>query len=225
MNLPPPLNHVFVDYENVQTLDLSVIGTKGVTFTLLLGPQKKKLEVELVEQLILHAASVEFVRLTSSGRDALDFTLAYYVGRAVASDPGGYFHIVSKDTGYDPLVEHLRSRHIRARRHVDFSQLNFSGVPKPVIAAAELAVRSVPVPRSKVSEVNGPLARVREHLCAHGTNRPKRRKTLIRHLSALLGKHPPAMGIESLIDELIAADDIRIDAKGAVTYTLQNPSK
>lgn len=82
MDLPPPLDHVFVDYENVQALDISVIGGKGVTFTLLLGSQERKLDVELVGQLFAHAASVELVRLAASGNNALDFTLAYYIGRA-----------------------------------------------------------------------------------------------------------------------------------------------
>lgn len=91
MDHPLPLNHVFVDYENVHALDLAVIGCKGVTFTLLIGPHKKKLDVELVEQLFAHAASVELVRLAASGRNALDFTLAYYIGRAVAADPAGFF--------------------------------------------------------------------------------------------------------------------------------------
>ena len=90
-----PVNHVFVDFENVHEVDLTVIGNKSVTFTLLLGSRQTKLDVSLVEKLLEHVASVELVRLTSTGRNALDFTLAYYVGRAVSSDPTGYFHIVS----------------------------------------------------------------------------------------------------------------------------------
>ena len=31
------MNHVLVDFENVHKIDLSVIGQKNVTFTLLLG--------------------------------------------------------------------------------------------------------------------------------------------------------------------------------------------
>ena len=73
MDLSPQLNHVFVDYENVQSLDLSVLGKKGVTFTPLGGPQKKKLDLELVEQVFAHSASVELVHLAASGRIALDF--------------------------------------------------------------------------------------------------------------------------------------------------------
>jgi hypothetical protein len=33
------------------------------------------------------------------------------------------FHLTSKDTGYDPLIEHLRSRNIHAQRHNDFTTL------------------------------------------------------------------------------------------------------
>ena len=31
-DLPPPLHHVFVDFENVHEIDLSVIGAKAVDF-------------------------------------------------------------------------------------------------------------------------------------------------------------------------------------------------
>jgi hypothetical protein len=104
-DLPPPINHVFVDFENVHKVDLSVIGSQAVTFTLLVGPRQTKLDVSLVEKLFAHAHSVQMVRLTSAGKNALDFTLAYYVGRAVAADPTGCFHIVSGDSGYDPLIK------------------------------------------------------------------------------------------------------------------------
>ena len=239
MDLPLPLNHVFVDYENVQALNLDVIASKNVTFTLLVGPHKKKLDVELVEQLFAHAASVELVRLSASGRNALDFTLAYYIGRAVAADPAGFFHIVSKDTGYDPMIAHLRSRHIRVRRHDDFSTLTFSSASKlqaPIAVepskrspatlklkapVADKPLRTKPVPvRPKTPLSDKPLTRVLEHLRTHPINRPKRRKTLASHLSALLGKQPAEGGIEKLIDELIEASHIAIDAKNAVTYTL-----
>jgi len=114
--LAAPMNHVFVDFENVHDIDLSVIGGKAATFTLFLGAKNTKLDVTLVERLLVHAASVSLIRLTRSGKNALDFTLAYYVGRAAVNDPHGFFHIISKDAGYDPLIEHLRSRHVRAYR-------------------------------------------------------------------------------------------------------------
>src|SRR5690349_3862760 len=130
-NLPLRVNHVFVDFENVHEVALDIIGSKAVTFTLLLGSRQTKLDVAIVEQLLEHAASVQLVRLTSAGRNALDFTLAYYVGRAVAADPGGSFHVISKDAGYDGLIEHLRSKHIHARRHDDFASFKAPGPSTP----------------------------------------------------------------------------------------------
>ena len=96
-------------------------GNQG--FTLLLGAGQTRLDAALVETLMEDAATVQLVRLTSFGKNALDFALAYYVGRAVMANPTGWFHIVSKDTGFDPLIEHLRSRHIHAQRHDDFTRV------------------------------------------------------------------------------------------------------
>jgi len=165
------MNHVFVDFENVHQVDPSVIGAKSFNFTLLLGARQTRLDAALVEKLMEHASSVHLVRLTSSGKNALDFVLAYYVGRAVITDPAGHFHIVSKDTGFEPLIEHLRSRHIHARRHDDFATLPFSGSPK-----------AAPAPQVDL------LTRVLEHLRKNTTNRPKRKKTLVSHLLAFSGK-------------------------------------
>lgn len=189
-DLPPPINHVFVDYENVHKIDLSVIGTKSVFFTLLLGARQTKLDVPLVEKLMEHAASVQLVRLTSSGKNALDFALAYYVGRA-------------KDKGFDPLIEHLKSRHLRVMRHADFSTLTFSGPPKSPAA------------------VNGDLPiRVLEHLRKNNKNRPRRRKTLESHLVAFAGKNGTKAEVDKLIESLCKAGRISFGDKGAVTYSL-----
>jgi hypothetical protein len=129
-DLPPSVNHVFVDYENVHGVDPAIIGSKTAHVTLLLGAKQTKLDATLVEKMLHHAANVELVRLKTSGRNAVDFALAYYLGRAVLADPCGYFHVVSKDKGYDALIEHLRSKHIHVRRNDDFTTLTFSASPK-----------------------------------------------------------------------------------------------
>lgn len=198
----PPANHVFVDFENVHEVDLSVIGAKTVTLTLLLGPRQAKLDIGLAERLIQHAASVQLIRLESSGKNALDFVLSYYLGRAVAADPTAYFHIISRDTGFDPLVEHLKTRAIKVRRHEDFSTLTFSGPPK-----------QVPV-------LDDATAHVLEILRKNATNRPKKKKTLLAHLKSHLGKDGTDAAAMSLLEKLRKAKHIGIDEKEAVTYTL-----
>lgn len=204
--LTSPTNHVFVDLENVHQVDPAVIGSKATSFTLFLGAKNTKLDVSLVEKLMEHAASVQLVRLTSSGKNALDFTLAYYVGRAAITDPTGYFHIISKDAGFDPLIQHLKSRHIRAYRHADFTALTFTGTPKPA------AVPPAPPPDS--------MTKVLEHLRKNPTNRPKKKKTLSGHLLSHLGKNATEAEVTTLIDALVQAEHLGIDDKGTVSYNL-----
>lgn len=118
-----PINHIFLDFENVHEIDLSIFEEKTVHFTLLMGAQKKNLDCSTVERLFQNCAAVNLVRLARNGKNALDFALAYYVGRAAVSDPTAYFHIISKDKGYDAMVEHLCERNLQIRRHDSFAAL------------------------------------------------------------------------------------------------------
>jgi len=205
----PPMNHVFVDFENVPDVDASLIGNTAVNFTLMLGANQKKLDVTLVEKLMQHSASTKPIRLTAGGKNAVDFALAYYLGRAVLSDPTAYFHLISKDQGYDPLIDHLRSRHVHVRRHDDFSTLTFGPLPKA----------SPPMPAAPVALAADDLfERALEHLRKHRNNRPKRQKTLTSHLLAFAGKTASVGMVASLIEKLRKAGHLSVDDKGAVSY-------
>lgn len=118
-----PINHIFLDFENVHEIDLSIFDGKTVHFTLLVGVQKKNLDCSVVEGLIQNSAAVNLVKLERNGKNALDFALAYYVGRAAVTDPTAYFHIISKDKGYDAMIEHMRERSLQIRRHDGFAEL------------------------------------------------------------------------------------------------------
>ena len=232
MTLPLPTNHVFVDFENVHEIDPAVFGHKSVGFTLLLGPGQKKLDASLVEQLLNHAGTVELVRLAEPGKNALDFALAYYLGRAVQSDPLGFFHIVSHDKGYDPLIEHLRHRHIRARRHDDFAALHFDGdgklsAPQTKSAPAPLPAPPLPPPPAKIAvpsaaAVAHPLGEharlLLEYLRKNAKNRPGKEATLIRHTRSFFGDKITEADAKALIADLRAARFLSIDAKGKLDY-------
>jgi hypothetical protein len=223
-HLSPPVNHVFVDFENVHEVDLAVIGGKAISFTLLLGSRQTKLDVALVEKLFEHAASVQLVRVASAGRNALDFTLAYYVGRAVAADPAGHFHIVSKDTGYDPLLEHLRSKHIQARRHDSFATLTFSGPAKPpasIPAAATPDAKPRPKPKTQPGTLDERESQVVEHLRKATTARPRNEKKLLSYLIAHLGHKITEAEALGLVKNLSQAGHLVIGEKGKVSYFLE----
>lgn len=206
------MNHVFVDFENVHEVDFAIFSSKPASLVLLLGAKQTKLEVGIVEKLLEYAASVQLIRLTSSGKNALDFALSYYLGRAVLADPAAYFHIVSGDTGFDPLIAHLRSRNIQARRHADFSTLTFKPSAKPTLKPAP--GKTAPAPKAD------PMTRALEHLRKNTSNRPKRKTTLVSHLTALLGRTADEAGVLVLIGRLCEQGHLSLDDKDKVTYHL-----
>lgn len=216
----PPVNHVFVDLENVKRIDPAVLGGKHLRLHLFLGPQNKKLEVEVVEKLLENAQAVQLIRSATVGKNALDFVLAYHLGQAVQTDPKGYFHIVSKDAGFDALVELLKSRHVKVKRHGDWSALNFQSTPKPV-AAQVSPPPAAPKPPAKAA-LSEAAEKLLENLRKNMKNRPKKEKTLIAHAGDFFGKGKPDSEAKAtnVMEELKKAKLIRVDEKGGVTYQL-----
>ncbi len=135
-------NYVFIDYENMKSVDPRIFALERTTITLLLGAQNHSLETRTVQALLHHRATVELVRLEKAGKNAVDFALAYYLGHKTIAEPLTFFHIVSKDKGYDPLIEHLRTRHIKVARHENYNAVIEALKPKvtkPVRAKAAAA--------------------------------------------------------------------------------------
>lgn len=214
-----PTNHVFVDLENVKTIDPAVIGGKNLILHLFFGPQNQKLDVAVVELLLEHSQTVKLVRSRVAGKNALDFVLAYHLGQAVLTDPKGYFHLVSKDAGFDSLVDLLRSKNVKVKRHDDWSALHFHATPKPptnaTAPAAQVAAKPVtPKPLSAGAE------NVLERLKKSVKNRPRRQQTLLNHAKDLLGKETNVDTVGRVVEELKRAGHLKIDDKGAVTYML-----
>jgi hypothetical protein len=195
--------HVFVDFENVQEIDHSLVGGKDVNFTLLIGPTQKKLDSDLVERLLESSATVQLIRLKSAGKNALDFALAYYAGRASVNDPHGHIHIVSKDRGYDPLIDHLTAKGTKAERHASFETLGFTRNPP----AAKGAART----EDQVEKAVEQLRKIAPHC-------PKRKSTLLTLLDSFFMKKLGTKTLEALVAELESKGHIAISPKNVVSY-------
>ncbi len=225
----PLIHHVFVDFENVHQLDFSIMEKRPVHLTLLIGAKQSRMAVETVQQLLQYPDNVHLIRLTSSGKDALDFALAYYVGRAAVLDPGGWFHIVSKDTGFDPLVEHLRSRHLKVRRHPDFSALLTAISPAstrpPKSPPAKAATAVSPVAKfspvslensSALTESN--ILKALGHFLKNPSSRPGKKTALLNHLRNYMGKTTQEEDALRLMASLQALGHLSITETGKVEY-------
>ena len=116
-------NYVLIDFENVQVKSLALLAAEHFRVHLFLGPNHLKLPRPLVLAMHDFGERARYVELDTSGPNALDFHIAYYLGNLAAADPEGYFHVISRDTGFDPLIKHLKSRKIFAARSESIEEM------------------------------------------------------------------------------------------------------
>ena len=108
--------YVLIDYENVQPTALNVLDQEHTRVIVFIGSNQSKITVEVATTLQQMGPRAEYIRLSSSGTNALDFHIAYYVGHYASRDADAWYYIVSNDTGFDPLIQHLRQKQVRVAR-------------------------------------------------------------------------------------------------------------
>jgi len=193
-------NYVLIDYENVQPSDLAMLRDGPFKVKVFLGANQAKIPVALAAALQGLGANAEYVLLESSGSNALDFHIAYYVGILSAQDPSAFFHVISKDTGFDPLIKHLKAKGVFAHRSTSISA----------------------VPYFKPTAVSGSDTQV-ELVVAHLTKlkaaKPRAEKTLLSTLHALFKKELSEHQLSALLTLLCKRGIVKIDGT-KVSYEL-----
>lgn len=234
-NSPTSLPHtlIFVDCENVPKVDLSLLEGRPAHVTLLLGKNQTKLDVQFVAQIKRLHAQVELVILEHSGRNALDITLAYYLGRATARHAEAQFVVVSKDKDYVPVLAHLTSQGIKVARHeslADIPSLSARSRPISPLTAPDLPrppahkapsrkspPTAKPTPASSTPDRSTRIiARLRD---PQNKNRPSKLPALRAHLKTALGKDASDDAVQALIEKLGRDDILSIQADETITYS------
>jgi hypothetical protein len=109
-------NIVLIDFENVQPRSFEQLAQDHFRVLVFVGASQTKLCFETAAAVQKLGSRAEYVRISGNGSNALDFHIAYYIGVISAVDPSAYFHIVSKDAGFDPLIQHLKTKKVNAGR-------------------------------------------------------------------------------------------------------------
>ena len=117
------INYVLIDFENVQPGNLEVLKKHPFRVLVFVGENQAKVPFELASAMQALGDSAQYMKITGSGKNALDFHIAYYIGELAAKEPGAFFHIISRDTGFDPLIKHLKSRKIKVQRERDLAEI------------------------------------------------------------------------------------------------------
>lgn len=100
---------VFVDYENVNSLDALKLSDYEWVI-LFCGPKDKKVEIDLANIAVGQIPKIEIVRIDKSAKDNLDFHLALYLGRYhELVEENVEFVVFSNDTGFDGIIGHMKT--------------------------------------------------------------------------------------------------------------------
>ncbi|HEX8181608.1 MAG TPA: PIN domain-containing protein [Pyrinomonadaceae bacterium] len=116
-------NIVLIDAENVKPESIEKLKHEHFRVVVFVGTNQKRLDFPIVNAVHSLGANGSYVQISGTGPNALDFHIAYYVGKLSATNPDAYFHIISKDKGFDPLIKHLKEQKIFCSRSSSVSEI------------------------------------------------------------------------------------------------------
>ena len=178
-------NYVLIDFENVVPDNLELLDQEWIKVLLFVGKNQTKLPFALVKAVQKLGARAQYIEMMGAGHNALDFHIAFYIGRISATDKDAYFHIVSNDQGFDPLIAHLKQEHIFADRVTKVEEI-------PALAQTTVVSKSLPER----------IAFAKERILKSNVSRPRTRKTLTSHVAAMFLKMLSEEDVGAVIDGL-----------------------
>ncbi len=156
--------YILIDFENVQPDKVGALDMGAFKIKVFVGAKQSRVALGLASALQPMGNAVEYIQIEGSGRNALDLHIAYYIGRLAVEEPGAVFHIVSKDTDYDPLIDHLKEKKIHCQRWSAFGDIPHARAATPKTApvsrtaakaksAPKAAAKAAPPASSQVDEI------------------------------------------------------------------------
>ncbi|MEW6673392.1 MAG: PIN domain-containing protein [Thermodesulfobacteriota bacterium] len=195
-----PTNYVLIDYENVQPKNLEALSGHPFKVLIFVGENQAKIPYEFAEVMQRLGENAKYVKIGGNGKNALDFHLAFYVGELSTQDPDAFFHVISKDAGFDSLIKHLKSRNIRIQRENDLA--------------------AIPVLRmSNAINNDEKISAIVKNLAGRGQSRPRKIKTLANTINSLFTKKLEEDELMSLVNDLQRKNFIVVN-QGKVSYKL-----
>lgn len=192
-------NYVLIDFENVVPDNLELLDQEWIKVLLFVGKNQTKLPFALVKAVQKLGTRAQYIEMMGTGHNALDFHIAFYMGRISATDKDAYFHIVSNDQGFDPLIAHLKQAHIFADRVTRIEEI-------PAFAQAK-AVSQSPSERIAFAE---------DRLLKANAPRPRTRKTLASHVAAMFQNALSEEELTHIVEGLFQKGIVRENGKRLV---------
>lgn len=134
-----------MDLENVHKIDLSGLD-ESYRAIIFVGATQNPPKAAQKPATAHRFKRVEFHKITGSGKNALDFHIAFQLGRTFETASDTVCIVVSRDKGYDPLLQFLNENGLSCRRvdsfEVLFAEVNpAGGSVEPSVSAADAVCR------------------------------------------------------------------------------------
>ena len=173
---------LLIDYENVQQVNISEIDRESYNVKIFVGASQNKIPFDLVAAAQAFGENIEWIKLDAHGKNALDFHIAYFLGKYSQTHPNQKFIVLSKDTGFDPLIRFLIKNGVVCSRINSLLELHEDkkkDIPKD--SGVEKAIKNL-------NKINA-------------NKRPRTRKTLTKHVKTLLNTDVNS-DVQNVIDSL-----------------------
>lgn len=198
-------NYVLIDYENVQPEAMLGLCEDHFKVLVFVGENQSKVTFEVATALQQMGDRAEYIKITGNGKNALDFHIAYYIGQLALKEPDAFFHVISKDAGFDPLIQHLKAHKILAGRSSDVSCI-------PILKTA--------IPKTQVGQIDSVI----EDLKRRKASKPRAVKTLASTINSIFQKQLSDQQVEVIIATLEKQKVLTINGT-KVSYSLPDRSK
>lgn len=224
-----PRHYLLIDFENVQPVSVGALNSSECHIKVFAGEHQHKIDLGLVQALQPFGSHAEYIQIVGNGKDALDFHIAFYIGKLSAEHPDATFTIVSRDTGFDPLVKHLTGLNLACKRISAIDGSPQPSAPSAAIAVTKVVKKPVPKPAKKQAPKPAPkpnaavpkerLGEVLQRLQGLKAARPGTVKTLRSSLKAWFKPALAESDVNALLAELGRLGKIKV-AGTKVTYSL-----
>lgn len=223
-------NYVLIDFENIQPNNLEILKSLKFKLIIFVGSNQKKIPFEIVEIIQSFGSNAEYIKIDGNGPNALDFHIAFYIGKISALEKDSYFHIISKDTGFDPLINHLKLKKIKIQRIKDItcipmiknmvSKIDSEDPTKKDLPSktSENKITHIKKAISKNSNTEEKINKIINFLVQR-VGKPSTKKTLINSINDLFKKELNDKEIEKLLDEIIKREYISFN-NNKINYSL-----
>lgn len=120
---------LLVDLENIHKVDLSLLD-ESYQAIIYVGAAQNPPKAAKKASTAHRFARVDIQRIEGRGKNALDFHIAFQLGRTLETAPDTQCIVVSKDKGFDPLLLHLNKIGLSCRRIGSMEELVLQAATK-----------------------------------------------------------------------------------------------